>query len=452
MKMMGRISWRLCAAAAVLGGILAVASSCEQGLADEVEKSHTDVGASIVFRSGSLSTRSESPDEDLITDVNILIFNSYGLLEKKVFLKSSQMTTNEDGDYCYEGAELLCGCTYSIYACANTGFSISCTSIEEVLSYKYYLAYPDDYRIGVPMSGIRKDFEYNGESEIIVPMHRTMAKVSVCIDRSALDDDVEFTVTSVTVGNCPKSVRMFYDNSVEGEDDVYTVGFQRSDSGVYDLNRSVSGQTSGEVSLYMFENLQGTPLGEIDDYDEKEFVAGDALADRCSYIEIEAYYLSDSYYSKPGESLIYRFYLGESPSDFNVCRNCHYHVTVRPEGSGLSGSGWRVDKSGLVYCGPASLSVSPGNYIRGDIGDVINVRCTVDPEYAPFDIGLEELEFDKENGIYDYVIDEDGHGVTLTLTAPGSGILYFEAGDPVSDSAAVLVEVNLPDEEQAAAD
>ena len=59
---------------------------------------------------------------------------------------------------------------------------------------------------------------------------------------------------------------------------------------------------------------------------------------------------------------------------------------------------------------------------------------------------MEYLEDDKATGIYDYVIDEDGHGVTLVLTGPGSGLIYMEAGEPVNDAALYFIEVNMPDD------
>ncbi|MBO8474647.1 MAG: DUF4906 domain-containing protein, partial [Bacteroidetes bacterium] len=198
------------------------------------------------------------------------------------------------------------------------------------------------------------------------------------------------------------------------------------------------------ISLYMFENMQGEPLGDISGYDEKVFDDGDPMSRQCSYIELVAEYLSDGYYSLPGEGLVYRFYLGEGPSNFDVERNCHYHITVRPENDGLDGSGWRVDKSGLGYRGPVDMSVSPGNYIRGKIGETIHVRCNLVPDDTPLDIGLEHLEYDKERGIYDFKVDEDGKGVTLTLTGSGRGMMYFEAGYPVNDAELIVVEVDLP--------
>ena len=51
---------------------------------------------------------------------------------------------------------------------------------------------------------------------------------------------------------------------------------------------------------------------------------------------------------------------------------------------------------------------------------------------------------DKAEGIYDYEIDPDGHGAVLTLTGPGTGLIYMEAGDPVNEAALFVIEVNLP--------
>ena len=54
------------------------------------------------------------------------------------------------------------------------------------------------------------------------------------------------------------------------------------------------------------------------------------------------------------------------------------------------------------------------------------------------------MEDDKAEGIYDYEIDEDGRGAVLTLTGPGRGLIYMEAGDPINDAALFIIEVNLP--------
>ena len=52
---------------------------------------------------------------------------------------------------------------------------------------------------------------------------------------------------------------------------------------------------------------------------------------------------------------------------------------------------------------------------------------------------------DRNEGIYDFEIDEDGHGAVLTLTGPGRGLIYMEVGEPVNEAAMWIIEVNLPD-------
>ena len=78
--------------------------------------------------------------------------------------------------------------------------------------------------------------------------------------------------------------------------------------------------------------------------------------------------------------------------------------------------------------------------------NVIYISCDVFPPNTPFDIGEEDLEYDSNEGIYDYIIDEDRKGVTLKLKKPGSGMIYMEAGEPVNQAALFFIVVNkLPD-------
>ncbi len=384
------------------------------------------------MRTGNGMTKSESPDEEIVSDMTVFVFNEHRLMDERIYVRSDQIVQNSDGDYCCE-VQLLHDCRYSIYVCANMGFEVNCGNLEDLLAYRFYMAYPDDYRIGVPMSGSHEEFEYTGQSDIIVPLRRAMAKISVSIDRSALDSDVTLLAKAMTVGNCPKSVMMFDDNVVTGTDDCYNVGFRRDESGIEMLNTSVSGGVSGEVSLYMLENIQGSPLGDITDYTDKVFPAADAHRGQCSYVELSVDYYSDLYESNSYNGLIYRFYLGESPSDFNVERNCHYHITLRPEGDGLGAGDWFVDKSGLDYIGSTSLSLNPpGGVVR--VGQTLDVRAITVPEETELEWDIEEFEDSQADGYYDYYIDDDGRGVTLTFKKSGLIFAYVDAGPPINDA------------------
>ena len=154
-------------------------------------------------------------------------------------------------------------------------------------------------------------------------------------------------------------------------------------------------------------------------------------------------YISPQWISSQGP-LKYRFYLGEDRNNLDIERNCHYSITICPKDEGINSDGWRVDKSKLSYVGQTMMEQYPSDYIRGNIGQKIHIGCRLTPQNTPFDIGLDYLEFDKERGIYDYEIDPDGHGVILTLTAPGTGLIYMEAGPPINDAALFFIEVNLP--------
>ena len=250
-------------------------------------------------------------------------------------------------------------------------------------------------------------------------------------------------VISVRIGNCPKMIRPFINNRIINEDECFRVGFIHDDFQCAPLNRKNALGQSDELSVYMLENMQGLFSNEgISSHHEKVFNDDDPRQLICSYIEIELDYIYKDMASID-HPLIYRFYLGESLNDLNIERNCHYHLTISPENDGLKGDGWRVDKSGISYTGEPHIIQYPDDYIRGNIGDIIHIGCTLYPPDTQFDVGRKYLEDDKAAGIYDYVIDEDGHGVTLKLTGSGTGLIYMEAGEPINDAALFFIEVNL---------
>ncbi len=392
----------------------------------------------ISFSGGNMQCRSADPDEQKISDMSLMIFDENGSAEECFW---------KEGGSPVFSTKLVVGKRYIFCACANFGYQVYADDIEELYDIRYHLAYPDEYSRGLPMYAYQ-EVRIGGDSgEITVRLERLMAKISLRMDRSMLSDDVDMVVRSVRIGNCPRSASVFTENRTEDEDDCFPAGFSRTGVETDRLNRTSVSGLSGSVSLYMLENMQGKLDSHIDKDSEKTFGKDDPRRDICSYIEMDVEYMSDNYHS--GEKgLIYRFYLGEDRNDLNVERNCHYQITVVPEDDGLSDNSWRVDKSGLEYSGPVGFKVHPSGYIRGNIGEKVHIWCELIPEDAPFDVGMGYMEDDKKTGIYDYVIDEDGHGATLTLTGPGRGLIYMEAGAPINDAALFVIEVNLPENSQ----
>jgi hypothetical protein len=194
---------------------------------------------------------------------------------------------------------------------------------------------------------------------------------------------------------------------------------------------------SGRVSLYLPENLQGDLL-DADDETEKQFSEG-PYGRVCSYLEIRGSYHSDTWHSRAGEPLIYRFYLGDGPGNFDVFRNTACQVTVHLQGTGLDEDSWRVDKSRLIP--ETRFDLHPAAYNECRSGEDFHLWCDVSPPDTYFEI--EPVAWDDDDRVHDlysFDIDPDGHGLTIHTRKGGSVMVYFKAGPPVNrDTLALLV-------------
>lgn len=477
-------------------------------------------GVDICISTGWRSRASPAPPEYDIHDLCIFIFDEYGDLEEEAYFPKIQGT----GEYTYR-SYLVAGKRYTICACANTGYRIKAETLEELEAAEYHLAYPDEYSHGIPMAGSTEVRRAEKEGSIILQLERLMAKISLRIDRSRLSEGVDMDVTEVRIGNCPKKVTMFTESRVEDAEACFITGLVRKEDETYPLNTYGTDGVSGEVDLYMLENMQGIFSDSKITEDRDKILDGSDPRSHCaSFIEVSLTYLSDERYTAE-KDLKYRFYLGGTLNDLDIERNCHYRIVITPHDDGLNGDGWRVDKEGIcsfvrnielsaesmefsyigqtgvisaqvlpedcpedavcwessnanvaevsqtgcvtatgegtciirctstdgsgissecniiVDAAPSRFSMEPSGYIEGKTGDRLHFRCEIFPPDAPFDIGTEELEFDRLRGLYDYEIDKDGLGVTITLKKPGSGIIYMSAGSPINMSEIAYINI-----------
>ena len=400
----------------IRGGLLiffaAISYSCSpSGQGEEVR-------CVVHFESSGYATKALDPDEQKITDISLMVFDETGDAEECIWIPKAGGTAE---------LTLVKGKSYDFRACANFGYQVYADHISELEEVTFHMAYPDEYREGMPMYASADDVIIGADGTVHLAFDRLMAKITVRMDRSRLSDGVEMYVRSARICNCPKVTNVFVPNKVTGSDKCHNVGFSRNDHETSVLNISGPDGKSGDVAFYMLENMQGEEEPD---------------PNVCSYIEMELDYMSDTKYST--DPLKYRFYLGDGMGNHDVERNTHYKILVCPEDDGLSDDDWRVDKEGLRDNVPVTFASYPSSYIRGDIGDKIHIWCEFTPEDTPFDVGEEYMKDDKANGIYDYEIDTDGHGATLTLTGPGRGLIYMSAGKPVDESALYVIEVNLP--------
>lgn len=420
---MGRISSILCS--------LLILVSCTR----EPASLFRAVSISLVI-SSQQATRAIEPDQERITDYNLLIFNSWGILEEKVFVSGREIVT--EGGTVTHNTRLLQDVPYTILAAANLGFALPCNTLHEALNYRYHMAYPDEFTPGMPMAAFLDSIVPGAGGTVEIPLKRLMARIDLSIDRRALDPDVQFNVNEVTVGGCPSSVQLFAESKAQSADQVFLKGYDVEGSQASPLNSEVSLGISKTLSVFLLENLQGDLLEHVTTDSGKVFTDS-RYGQVCSYIEIKASYHSPSWHSRPGEYLIYRFYLGENLNNFDVRRNVIYKVTVRPENDGLKEDSWRVDKSALEAT--KSFNLLPAAYNECSSGEDFHLWCEVLPEGTPMEIepiGYEEDQ--RVRDLYTYTIDPDGNGLTIHTWKGGSVVVYFKAGEPVNrDTLAVLV-------------
>lgn len=349
---------------------------------------------SVCFHAYSILLKSADPDPVLISNYNILIYNSFGVLEEKAYVPERSFRASYP-------ARLIRGETYTVLIAANLGYELPEMSMDDVLSYRFHLAYPDEYSHGIPMAAVR-EITVDNESETIL-LERLMGRIDVALDRSMLDEDVSFVVSELRIGNCPSSAGLF---KPVPDATYFPEGFVKSGNGTYPLERGES------VSLYMLEN----PAAD-------------------SYLEARISYHSESWHSMAGKYLVYRMKLGP------VERNSSYPITLKPRGDGLGdgSDGWRIDRSGLEA--HKRFELHPAAYNECRVEDEYHIWCDVLPRGT--EVSIEALAYEEDErvaDIFDYTVDEDGCGVTIHPRKSGSAVLYFSAGEPlVRDTLAMLV-------------
>lgn len=357
------------------------------------------------------------PAEDDVNDIN-LIFFADGEVEERIW--RDRIRSPDDLDF---AVSLVKGREYTIAALANLGRELEIKDEAEWKEMTLEIKDGGAFQGKIPMSAMTEGIVWGENEDVRIEMERMAARISLRMDRSGLGEDVTMTARSVRIGNFPRYVSIMGPSRAESRYDVSELVCVLDGNQCSPLNTAGHKGLSGEASLYLPENMQGP---EPD-------------AETASFIEIEMDYLSSELISYDSP-LIYRFYLTDNDGSHDIRRNCNYPVTLTPEGDGLSQTGWRIDKSGIGPVIPV-FRMHPGEYVEGHVGDSLRIWCECYPRTAPFDPGYEELNFDKGRDIYDYRVDDDGHGVTLYLKKPGSGIVYMSAGEPINRSGMVLVKV-----------
>ena len=173
-----------------------------------------------------IQTRAGSPDEIAVKDFNLLVFNSFGELEEHVFVSGREL----GGGLPRCTLRLLKDVPHTVIATANMGYKLPIRTLDEARSFRYHLAYPDEYGPGIPMAVICEDLI--PKTAVELRLERLMARLDLQTDRRALAEGVLIKVTEVEVEACPKWVSLFPESRPLSRADVFPRGLILSGSEV----------------------------------------------------------------------------------------------------------------------------------------------------------------------------------------------------------------------------
>ncbi len=363
--------------------------SCN-GYTDERETARTmDVTFHIVA-DGFTDTRSSFTwGENEIRDIQIVITKEDGSVFDVLYSDSSSEL----------GFTGNVGSRYHIWAAANLGEKVDVHDLQDFTNGTRSITKAGIAASGIPMFNGPDGQEImltDDSGAVTVFLTRMLARVDLKVDTRLLKMQSQFNVKSVSIYNAinayspfTPAVRQEHRGRVE-----YTFD-SASSSDVSILNRG------GTISLYAFENMQGTLLpGNTDPWKKVPSSLGDA-GDYCSYLEVDCSYGYDD--------VTYRMYLGKDATEnFDVERNTVYRVTLMPTEKEIRGErgSWKVE-------------VEPWN-------DVVDVELILDPSTLELKTGGDFAEITS----HFLVTYEDGstelEDAWAIWTSVGDALSYIE--------------------------
>ena len=302
----------------------------------------------VVSSADSTDTKSSiSASETKLEDINIYAYSN-GRLEKSGYFRSVQSFT----------LSLYKGRSYNLYAIANMGEVPPPVIEDELHESKLSMGSMSYIEGGFPMSWSQNGFTVSGTSpKVTIALVRLVARIRFSLDRSEMTN---FTVKAVRLCQSAFNILPFADESKA--EAAYEVGNGDYASPV-DLSTI---NTGGTITLYAYENCQGTLLAGNQKAESKIPTSIPANSDLCTYLEMTASY-SGEYegVNVSSENVKYRFYLGEDNcSNFNVRRNTDIQVKLKVTEERIFDESWKVSY------GEPLPEVSYGLEIGQDVSEV----------------------------------------------------------------------------------
>ena len=307
-------------------------------------------------------TRSILPEEsieDKVTDATLASYDAEGKLVNVLYydrVEASMML--------YVSGKS----SFNVYALVNMGDMTDAFPSEESelaeLVYRFE-SYEDVSRRGIPMCGVLENCTYEEGAVRTVPLERLFAKVNVRILHTGLNGGQTEQVYAYNLANKSLYIRQANrkmcpfapeGSRAETASDLLELSDRNPDLADTDaykgsltpsqLGPGMAYVKDTTVVLYVPENRQGCLLPGNEDPFEKvaeriSDIDGTRYDELCTFLEYNA--------AKPNNGagfhgdLMYRCYLGEdNVSDFSICRNCRYDLTMNFTDEGFVMDSWKV--------------------------------------------------------------------------------------------------------------
>lgn len=276
----------------------------------------------LTMKDEDVISKSTTVVDNVISNVNILVFDVNGNLLKSCYFENpSSMTIS-----CSSG-------TKTIAAVANAGV-ISLSSYTTIGNLRNAITSNMTNSLDQCIMVGEKCINLTNSGLITIEMRRLLSKVTVVFNKEGLDEGTSLIIREIRLRNVPSSCRFFSDNKPLTSSEISQYG----DSIDANLEPSCHQEAT---PLYLFENKQGD-IGSAANESQKS--PGESYP-VCSYIEIRADYTN---VAREGV-LKYRFYLGNNiTNNFDVVRNKWYQLNVIFREDAINEVSWRIDTTEIT--------------------------------------------------------------------------------------------------------
>ena len=289
-----------------------------------------EVTVSIVPDRYSQTRSSFTWNEDEIRDIQVVVTTESGEIHD-ILYSDSPSGLHFTGQ---------AGSLYKLWTAANIGGKVEASSLEDFTEGIRHVSKAGIERTGIPMysDGAVGILLAEGENHATIPLTRMMARVDFSVDKQYLEYPYGFSISSVRIISPVDAYVPFSGNVMKtgGDGNGQSID-NASRQDIRLLNRG------GTISLYTFENMQGTLLhGNTDPWRKVPDIIG-GTARNCTYLEVTCSYTTES---DSCDDITYRMYLGEdATTNFDVKRNTIYRLTLEPTEEEIRGGrgSWKIE-------------------------------------------------------------------------------------------------------------